>query len=837
MSALTSRGPVPRGEPGESAWTSLERAERDLRSARDAASAAAAHRARLAAAARLGVDAVARASLRALDDAGEPVGDEPGGTELARLRAPELGTPHDAGSTGARLDAGPDPAGPIVRRRIALLRERGVALDEPPEGDPIDRLAVAIAADGVRVLVDPASGAMATPLGLHAEREAAARLLGGAPSAEGGASEAPDGIVVAGLLPPEALERALDAAAPTGDGHRPRVTLVHDDPATLRTGLALLASDGPCTDPRVEWIVGEGASDRFASVLEERLSCKTPGVVVGARGASADPAPVIRAARAAQSRRADELTERVVRRSADRDAAYWAARYRAALAPGSAEPLRAIVVSCRYSTFVRHSARDIASALRRMGHTAELVEEPTASDRMTTLSALEPFARLDPDLVLLINFTRASLPGVSDARVPTVCWIQDRLVHLFDKRVGAAQRVTDFMLGHAHPALFELHGWDRRNALFSSVPACAERFHDGPADPSLESELACDIAYIGHQSEPPEAAHERLRGTIAADERMRGVLDDAAARVMRIVRDGDPDRRSVTGPPCYMPPATVAADALRRAGMADPPADLADKLQALHVAVVAERAFRHRRLEWVAEIAERHGLRFRIFGRGWSAHPTLGRYAACELDHAEPLRAAYRAAAVHLHASLNTNAHQRVAECALSGGLVLRAAPSPDAHLIHLNILNRLLETREPDARARRGDLWFTLEPSDEPDAPCARRLRRLRFRPEPEHPDHDACALRVPAEFAQRDGRSVPRARLSQFPDYAFDDGGGSTFCTAADLERSILRAVRDRAWRARTVAVHREAARRGMTYDRALADLFAHMSARLASASGGVA
>ncbi|GAB4554562.1 MAG: hypothetical protein Tsb0013_17240 [Phycisphaerales bacterium] len=618
------------------------------------------------------------------------------------------------------------------------------------------------------------------------------------------------------------------------------MTVVHTEPETFACGLAVLSGDAACEDPRVEWFVGPDAIDRWRRVLEARVACKAPGGVIGATSVVGTLSDALAELRARQSRDADRMSAMTAGRSAGRGVSFWAERYREAMLPGSSAPLRVLVVSCRYSTFVRHSARDIASAIRRAGHDAEIIEEPTPHDRITSLSVLEPFERLDPDLVLLINYTRLDLPGVRDANVPTVCWQQDRLVHLYDKRVGAAQRATDFLIGHMQQSLFDLHGWDRGNAIFSAVPACAEVFHRGPIDPALEREMSCDIAYIGNQSASVDEEHARLAEGIAGDPGLRALLDRATERIKHIVSEGDPDRRRRRGVPSYIPPASLTRDLLREAGMVDPPPDLVDRLQALHIAVIAERAYRHARLEWAASIAERHGLRMRLYGRGWDRHPVLAKYAAGELEHGEQLRAAYRGEKLHLHVSLNTNAHQRVAECALSGGVMARCAPSPDARWIHINLLRTLVRDHTPTRTARNGDLWFTLEPAEHPSMPCPRRLRRTRYMPEPDRPADDTITLCAPREWIDHDFFGVPELPLEQFPDYAFSSAHETMFWTREDLEGMVLRAVGDPAWREQTATAHARAACAGMTYDRTIARLFEHMTTVLgerASRSAGAA
>lgn len=85
-----------------------------------------------------------------------------------------------------------------------------------------------------------------------------------------------------------------------------------------------------------------------------------------------------------------------------------------------------------------------------------------------------------------------------------------------------------------------------------------------------------------------------------------------------------------------------------------------------------------------AAICARRGWRLNLYGRGWASHPTLAAFARGEAQHGEDLRAAYRQAGVHLHASINGNTHQRLAECALSGGLPLVRIKHDDLNALML---------------------------------------------------------------------------------------------------------------------------------------------------------
>ncbi len=748
---------------------------------------------------------------------------------LARLDDDHART-GDAPTQDDALAGAGESAIDVVRRRVALISpDSGFEATLDELADRIASWRVLTSAHGVHVVVDAREGRVVDPQPLGPLREAAARRVSPPDAPSRVWCDAPPGVVVEGLAPPFLFESALVAAVPSLDGHRPSVFVVEERGLAALAGLAMLEADADAADDRAVWFVGPGARDRFRRRLQSSLVSKLPGALVSTAG-TPTLSEVIEAAHAEQRKAIDAAADRIVVRARSRGVRYWADRFDAALS-GRAEPLRVLVVTSRFSTFVQHSARDLASALRRRGCDARLVAEPTDNDRLTSLAILEPFDRFDPDLVALFNHPASNIPAAGETGTPSVCWVQDRLVHLFDRQVGERQRPTDFVIGHMHGAMFDLHGWPRENAAFTSVPASADVFHDGPIDPELERRFACDVAYVGNQSTPPEAEHKRLRAELAHDDAARRALDRGFDAMKRRIHHGW--RRFGVGRPSYVVHATLPMETLKEAGVGSPAPEYADKLQALYFAPIAELLFRHRTLEWAADVADRHGLRMHIYGRGWENHPTLGRFACGPVEHGEELRAVYACAAAHIHVSQNTNAHQRVAECALSGGLMLRSMPSPDARLIHLNLLRRLVRDAEPDHISPNGDRWYTLSESDDPSVPSGPRLRRLRMQPPAEY-GPDTVTLRAPIEWIENDFFGVADLPLEQFPDWSFDDADESGFWERAELESALLRAARDRAWRDETVREQRGRAFVGMTYDAAVARMLDHVTTGLRRHAG---
>lgn len=470
--------------------------------------------------------------------------------------------------------------------------------------------------------------------------------------------------VIEGIDPPWLLLELLEHTPPTVTGYSPAICVLQADPAELLDGLSLADLRAAIAEPRVNFFVGPEAGHHFREHLYDRFEARIQGPLVGLPTLRTPVQPraqeILHAAQKDQQAELDQVHKRLADLYAARDRSWWADRYRAAH-DGSGPPLRVLIPTTRFSTFVQHASRDLAAAFEGIGCRVELMVEPDDSTRFSSLAYLRRFEQLEPDLVVLINYLRGNLGGMLPQQVPFVCWLQDAMWHQFAEEVGSSQTPLDFLVGHLFPELFERFGYPRRNALLMPVVASARKFHDGPVDEELLATHACEIAYVGHQSETPADQRDRMireLGHGPALQRCVEVMHPTIIDIATHPMDRSPGNRL----------AALVNETLQTVtGTVDPRA--ADLLLKLCAQPLADRALRHQSLDWAAQLAQRRGWRLRIYGRGWEAHPRLGRFACGELPHGPELRASYRAAAVHLHLTFNTLVHQRVLECILSGGL------------------------------------------------------------------------------------------------------------------------------------------------------------------------
>ncbi|MEC9374535.1 MAG: hypothetical protein VYC34_11860, partial [Planctomycetota bacterium] len=505
---------------------------------------------------------------------------------------------------------------------------------------------------------------------------------------------APLPYVLEGVNPPWLLLRIWKETPPGPDRFQPRIDVVQADADELLTALAIADLRDVIADERVAFHVGHGAGESLGAALRARPHLQTKSVIITSpfvgKKSSPPAAEVVSQALAEQQRLHADLKHRADAVYAARDEAWWSNRYREAASGG--EPLRVLIPTSRYTTFVQHSARDLAGAFERAGCDVRLVIEPDDFSRLASPAYLREFAEWQPDLVVLINFTRSQMGAAVAANVPFVTWVQDSLGHLFDAKVGRAQGRFDFLAGSLFPSLFEQFEYPRERALTIPVVASPEKFHSAPVDAAARRRLECEIAYVSHQSEPAEQWFGRQVAALHAPREVREALESIRDEVIAAaIRVGE------ASPFAFIRSATI--ESLRSALRREPEEQLVTLALNQIAFPLADRAVRHQTLEWAAEIARRRGWRLRIHGAGWERHPSLAEFARPALAHDDELRACHQAASVFLHASVNSGVHQRVIECAMSGGMPLCRLNHDDLYVETL---------RAQGAAARRGPFTFS---------------------------------------------------------------------------------------------------------------------------------
>ncbi|MCA9312587.1 MAG: hypothetical protein KDA21_15340, partial [Phycisphaerales bacterium] len=379
--------------------------------------------------------------------------------------------------------------------------------------------------------------------------------------------------------------------------------------------------------PRVHLFTGPACVGDLADHFRTRLDCRLPTHVMASGRHTEALAREVAAALGAivemQSRAVQTCRARLEARWNQRTMAWWSERY-AAINGGA--PARVLVVTSRFSTFVQHAAADLVDAFAHLGHEARSLMEPDDFTSITPHLCLRTIDAFDPDLIVVINYPRAMHRELFPEGWPHVCWVQDAMPHQFAELPPPGP--LDFIAGHLYDTPDAADALPAGARLPFPVPVSERKFHPTPVAPDVAGRFACDIAYVSHTSQTPDAFHREFAAHF--DAARRPAFDICRARVEEAMSAWH---------------LAVQHDALveARTGLAaalncahDP--RTCDLLWHQYIHPLSERLLRHQTLEWAAAIAGAHALDFRIYGNGWHQHPTLHPYAAGPLAHGDDLR-------------------------------------------------------------------------------------------------------------------------------------------------------------------------------------------------------
>lgn len=575
---------------------------------------------------------------------------------------------------------------------------------------------------------------------------------------------------------------------------RRRIIIIHEHEASLAASLAATDLTHAIADEATEWFVALGSLDRFRNWLIDRIDDALPKETL----ALSDDQRTLRL----RDRTARVLADCTSRQQANASTLISAARAtadsqphlarRAAFEQGAsrAKPLRVLICGSVYTTYIKHSAEDLADAFRSLGHDARVLTERDTSTRLTAVNYARAITEHRPDLIIVANYTRTMLGNAFPDGIPFVSWIQDAMPQFFDQSIGRAQSESDMIAGNTMPELFTRYHYPQHAAMPFCVPASAQKFQTVPVSPALARRHECEIAFVSHHSETPDQMRDRLARESQAGGNAQALLD-------RLFEDAHTLVSRAATQPILDAASEMCSSAFRDTCAAEPTTQQHSVLLHSVLLPLAGRIFRHEALAWAADIAESRAWRLHLYGNGWERCQRFARYARGPIEHGEDLRASYQAARVHLHLDINTLTHQRMSECALSGGLPIARFIRTGLDALRNAALDELLDTATPIDTAPDGARTLSCS-----DAPLGRlyqsQLDALNIT--------GSGTLTAPPGLAPM-GRFY-RERIAPQFDAArvFGDLSTMTFSGPDALERILARAVDDAEWRAARSAEMRQ-------------------------------
>jgi hypothetical protein len=448
----------------------------------------------------------------------------------------------------------------------------------------------------------------------------------------------------------------------TGGGYEPSIDMLESDPSIFGLWLALIDIPKPLSSDRVEFFIGRDCRERYRQHLLQQPCKNLPTYCTTNFRANFQPPVVdrgfhaeIAAARAARMRQSRAVLDQ---RFDGRDAKYWTARFGAAKKSDGAEPLRVVGFTNRYSTVIQHVMRDLCATFERRGCAFKPVTQPHSS-----CAAIDVVAELEKnpcDLIVVLNHLRSEYANAIPANVPYVCWIQDHMEALWEKRAGQSIGELDLVIGHSPQFMSQLYDYPIDRFLPSNNLTDAYIYSDATVPKCDADRFRCDVSYVSHASETADELIENATGSVAPFREM-------LARVKTLIVE----RMNAVG----WVNSTELIEIMLRAERECSHPELAPAVRRTRVypqvARLYDRIFRHQALEWVARWAKSRGKSLKLFGRGWERHPALREFACGEVASGYDLRCLCQATSINLQVNGYSSLHQRLLDAISSGGFVI----------------------------------------------------------------------------------------------------------------------------------------------------------------------
>ncbi len=455
-------------------------------------------------------------------------------------------------------------------------------------------------------------------------------------------------------------------------GYSSALYIVEPEPVLVAVVLHLHDWRELLADERVMLFMGSDCVARFRRRLagDENLllPCEVYHLSKHRPMPGADVITVVDTIAGERVRRVSETASVLRERYEKRDASYWGRRFAEAL-EGSGPPLRILAPVSTHTSFLQYSMRDAKEAVERMGHEFRIITESTCYKTVAVGTYHDEILRSDPDLFFVIDHIRPEFGAIVPANLPVMCWDQDALPGVFTPEKVRQMSPLDTVVGLPKYECLAQFDCDPRQFLVAQMPTSPGQF-DGSA--LTEEELdayRCDVSYVSHASQTPQAFHESELA-MYQDEGIRRLLNDLYPAVVQAVRSGVLIKGAMQ--------RALLAESEARTGISVVDPTVRNRLIRWYLWRLCDRVFRHQALEWAAEWARSRGAALRIYGNGWDKHPTLAPFAAGPAQNGRELLCIYRASVINLQLMPAGFLHQRALDGLAAGGFFLTRACADD---------------------------------------------------------------------------------------------------------------------------------------------------------------
>ena len=335
-------------------------------------------------------------------------------------------------------------------------------------------------------------------------------------------------------------------------------------------------------------------------------------------------------------------------------------------------PLKILLTTSKFSTFVQYCTRDVAQGFEALGHQTRTIIEKAYTERFSFLNFSRNLASFKPDMVFTINHLRREYDGglLVHKSIPFVCWVQDELPTLYNQQAAKTIGKRDIVLGvRWHIRRLVAVGYPNENLSCIPYPTNEQFYHPMNLGKKDRGKHDCEVSYVSHVSFSPEKVFADLLAQINDYSRTKdakGVNDykEILKIMFELVKERFYDEKDCYNQSDYEP-LLLEAEEQKGSRIED------DRLRAYILKEffykIGSAFFRQLPLEWIAE----EGYDLKLYGKGWENHPRLSKHAQGPAINGQELCKVYNSSQINLHLLHVSILHPRLIDGLASGGFFL----------------------------------------------------------------------------------------------------------------------------------------------------------------------
>jgi len=324
-------------------------------------------------------------------------------------------------------------------------------------------------------------------------------------------------------------------------------------------------------------------------------------------------------------------------------------------------PLRILLFTSRFTTFLQYCIRDVAQGFEALGHRSKMVIEKADTERYCALEMLRNLVSFKPDMIFVIDHLRAEYGSLYHKSIPFVCWVQDPLPNIFNEQAAKTIGKRDIVLigyNAFKQPLLELD-YPRGNVFRLPLPTNSRLYRPMKLSKKEMEKYHCEVSFVHHGSNPPE---KDLTDLLAQ-------FNDLGIKEMLKIAFELVKERFYNEKDCYSEEdyKSLLLEAEERKGVTIADSTVRVRVLSHFYGLIGSRFFRQLPLEWIAN----EGYDLKLYGRGWDNHPRLSKYAQGPANNGKELCRIYNSSQINLQIHNGCNLHPRLIDGLVSEGFFL----------------------------------------------------------------------------------------------------------------------------------------------------------------------